>query len=415
MALAEQIAADARLPRANFAELARKFSDDATSRDLGGTLGAVRADRFMLWPQLLDAIQATEKGCTSPVVETDYGFHIFKRLIPHAEERVSGQRIVINHDAAPWGSATMGHAVVHRSRQQAWDLANKVSHLARVDRVPFSELVARFSEHWSVQDSGALGSWSTLEASPFPVQLDLLGRAAAGEIVGPVETRFGYEVLRRVPAATETQIPVTSIVLRFSGSQSAEASEVSVHELAKRVSDQLMLDPGQFEALQAKFCCKGVVEVVREGSGNPGVARTVRGLKPNEIAREPIRDVSSWMIPRRLDAAALTRSAALNVELPTPQSPDQNHWIRTSHDVELVQAFATIARHASGELNLEPQVAEALTRTLDLRGKLTGLNATERVALVFQTEAAARNVLGTHLDAFRKLENRYIEQQLLSR
>jgi parvulin-like peptidyl-prolyl isomerase len=61
---------------ANFQELAREFSEDPSSREQGGDLGAFTRDSH---PKAFDdAAFALKPGAISPVVQTDFGFHIIK-------------------------------------------------------------------------------------------------------------------------------------------------------------------------------------------------------------------------------------------------------------------------------------------------------------------------------------------------
>ncbi len=61
---------------ADFAELARKYSDDAGSRDSSGELGWYGADNLL--PTFQQAIQGLEVGQISKPVNSDFGYHIVK-------------------------------------------------------------------------------------------------------------------------------------------------------------------------------------------------------------------------------------------------------------------------------------------------------------------------------------------------
>ncbi len=61
---------------ADFAELARKYSDDAGSRDSSGELGWYGADNLL--PAFQEAIQGLEVGQISRPVNSDFGYHIVK-------------------------------------------------------------------------------------------------------------------------------------------------------------------------------------------------------------------------------------------------------------------------------------------------------------------------------------------------
>lgn len=76
-ALAEKVHAEATAAGADFAALAKKYSEDG-SAERGGDLGSV--GRGMFAPAFETAAFALEPGETSNVVETDFGFHVIQRV-----------------------------------------------------------------------------------------------------------------------------------------------------------------------------------------------------------------------------------------------------------------------------------------------------------------------------------------------
>lgn len=62
----------------DFAELARTFSDDLASARIGGDLGWTKRGKFV--PEFEAAAYKLDEGEISPVVETDFGFHIIQLL-----------------------------------------------------------------------------------------------------------------------------------------------------------------------------------------------------------------------------------------------------------------------------------------------------------------------------------------------
>lgn len=78
---------------ADFAQLARESSEDPSSREQGGSLGTFARNSH---PKAFDdAAFATRAGSVSPVVETDYGFHVIK---VSAHEQARAQTL---EEAAP--------------------------------------------------------------------------------------------------------------------------------------------------------------------------------------------------------------------------------------------------------------------------------------------------------------------------
>lgn len=76
LALARTVHAEAVAPGADFAALARKYSDDRTA-GRGGDLGAFGPGKMV--KAFDDAVASVEEGQVPPVVETPFGFHVIRR------------------------------------------------------------------------------------------------------------------------------------------------------------------------------------------------------------------------------------------------------------------------------------------------------------------------------------------------
>src|ERR687883_614275 len=74
----------AQATSANFADLARKYSQDPGSAQRGGDLGVF--PKGMMVKQFQDALAALKPGEISPVVQTQFGYHIIRRST-YAEAR----------------------------------------------------------------------------------------------------------------------------------------------------------------------------------------------------------------------------------------------------------------------------------------------------------------------------------------
>lgn len=74
----------------DFAELAKKYSDDEVSKNNGGSLGTLPKENIL--PEIAEAMSKLKPGETSDVVKSQYGYHIIKlsgktpaQLAPFAE------------------------------------------------------------------------------------------------------------------------------------------------------------------------------------------------------------------------------------------------------------------------------------------------------------------------------------------
>jgi peptidyl-prolyl cis-trans isomerase SurA len=111
-----------------FEEMASKFSDDGSAR-IGGDLGWAKRGKFV--PEFEAAAFSLEPGEISPVVETEFGFHLIKLL----ERR--GNSINVKH-------ILVRPAITETDLEKAAMHLDSVRQLIRSDSINFSQAVKRF-------------------------------------------------------------------------------------------------------------------------------------------------------------------------------------------------------------------------------------------------------------------------------
>lgn len=175
---------------ADFAELARKYSQDPGSAAQGGDLGLVRRGQFV--KEFETAVFGLHEGEISPIVQTEFGFHIIQ-LLERRGDAVHARHILIRVEKSKAGdSITVA-------------LLDSLRTLAQ-HGTSFAELAKKFSEDKETNlVGGSLGTvqYDQLDKSWLPY-LDTLKN---GEISVPFRvsagSSYGYQIVlmqKRTPA-----------------------------------------------------------------------------------------------------------------------------------------------------------------------------------------------------------------------
>ncbi len=214
--------ADALLERVNagedFATLAREHSDDLGSAELGGDLGWFRRGRMVR--EFEDAAFSLLAGEISPVVETDFGFHIIKVERFRSGERQARHILVIPE---------MTDADLQTTR----DLAAEIMTRARAGTA-LPELLETYAEH---ADEAAPDSLTLPfdQIAELPPAYAPLRTAEAGDLIGPLEYGLG---------PGETRVGIVGVV------EVREAGAYTFEDLRAQIASQLQREK-QIERLLA--------------------------------------------------------------------------------------------------------------------------------------------------------------------
>jgi hypothetical protein len=243
LALANTVAAEARARPDGFAELVERYSEDPSTRPYGGSLGGIIASQFGQWSSVLDALSSATSDGITPVVETEYGFHVFKRSPPPEPVTLTGAHIVIGYSEASWLQNQKCKEISQRSREQAWEMAIEV--LRRLKDEPFEHLVEQYSEHCDARVGGDLGTWSNREPTHLPMEVQVLQGLSVGEVAAPMDSKVGVQIIKRMPNRKRGQYAMDPIYLGFDPSAADQhaSSRLSVQRDATSVARELARDP----------------------------------------------------------------------------------------------------------------------------------------------------------------------------
>jgi hypothetical protein len=325
--LAESLAATLQADPSKFTAYAKEHSDDQATKLLGGSFGSNSALQLSPWGNILDALAALQVGEVSRAVETQYGFHIVLRRAPPAAMELSGARLVIGYDDAPWLRNVARRPIPLRTRGAAYELARALAEQAQRAPQDFASLIDRYSEHRDAHVGGDLGTWSTVAPSEYPREVDVLATLPMRGISEPVDSLVGFEILQRTPVVARKKYAMTAIALLFDQDSPDEAvtSKASMTGVAQQIAAELQRDPARFDALQRQYCCRGVV-FFTEGAEYPEVARVLDQMAMGQVGSAPVESGLQLIIPKRLDPDDLTVSPT-RFELSFNGLPDASYFL----------------------------------------------------------------------------------------
>ena len=164
---------------ADFAELARQYSEDEATAELGGDLDFF--DRGQMVPEFEAAAFEMEPGTLSDLVQTAFGFHIIRvvekveKVIQPLDEVTEAITNQLKYDRSQ-----------ARSTALAQSIAGEVTRPLDLDR-------AAAGRGLTVQESGfAAMNEPILGLGPVPALMSIAFQLAEGEVEGPISIPQGY-------------------------------------------------------------------------------------------------------------------------------------------------------------------------------------------------------------------------------
>ena len=252
LALATAIADRAAATPGSFASLAVEYSEDVSTKDGGGSLGGVAAGPLTGEPGVLDALSCLAAGEVSSPVETRHGFEILYRRPTPKRAQVAARRLVVSYAGLPPTSSAPSPA--GRDRASAATIAADLAARLRTDPGAFQTLL---SDHHYDDDSasGDIGVWTNQEPGPLGRERELLQEAAVGDVVGPVDSPAGYEVLVKTAPSPRPEYAAAVVELPYSDPGGGSPSREERLVTARSILATMRTAPAAFADFQREYCC----------------------------------------------------------------------------------------------------------------------------------------------------------------
>jgi peptidyl-prolyl cis-trans isomerase SurA len=172
--------------KADFAQLAKEFTDDRSSKDNGGDIGYLTALQT-IYP-FENAMYNTPVGKVSAPFRTQFGYHIVKVLDRRpARGEIKVAQILIS---APKSRGEEGIAQARRRIDSATVALKK--------GVPFADVVKQFSDDkFSVENNGELAPFGVGKMTPA-YEDAAFALKKPGDISEPVQTEYGFHIIKLI-------------------------------------------------------------------------------------------------------------------------------------------------------------------------------------------------------------------------
>lgn len=416
LALAAQIAAEAEAQPDGFAELAKRYSEDPSTRAYGGSLGGISASQLEPWRGVLDAVAAAGPSGVTRVVETDFGFHILKRNPPPARATVSGAHIVIGYADARWLQIQKCKDIPRRSRDEALAIADDVFRRVQDEPESFERLVKQYSEHCDALQAGDLGTWSTHEPSYIPMEVQVLQSLAVGEVAAPLDSTLGFQIIKRTPNRKRKQYAVDAIYLGFDpeAPDAEKMSRSSVRREATALARELAIDPSRFTSIKNERWL-GPVERYPEGQGFPLLNTALERTSFGRVTANPIEWGLNYVIGKRIDPATLPPLPPVRFELPSPAAPDFEHLAAYMQVSFFAEQLEVVAKKEVEVQQLKGAVADEFVRLHQSWAQHEALAREARSKMFQSVQERSRKLLGgVAYEAYVQRLNKHFEWLLLT-
>ena len=258
---AEAIVAEAR-NGADFAELARQYSDDEGTKEIGGDLGSISPGQTV--PEFEGAAFALEQGEISDPVSSLFGVHIIK-----ATEKTGGTSQPLDEVRESIVDLLKQESADSRASALAQAMATEIATAADLDP-------AARRRGFEPQESGfaapgepilGLGYSSTVSAQAFQL--------VQGQVAGPIQTPSGPAFVTVVDIQDPSVPPLEEVEARVRDDVIRQKAFAAAQERAAEVATLLKTAEDFTQAAEAESLDVDTGDSVARGGAVPGVGLNV--------------------------------------------------------------------------------------------------------------------------------------------
>ncbi len=286
---AEDILAQVKKKGANFEELAKKYSEDPGSKAKNGDLGWIEPGQTV--PEFEKATFALNKGETSDLVKSQFGFHIIKVL----EKETAHTRTFdeVKDSLRP-------RFQLNKAELAANAIADKLSSdIRQSNKLGLDELAAKY--HLPVAETRPVSATEPVfELGTSKDILEQILHLRKGELSLPIRTDRGYVVLQLKDTLPAHQASLDEVREKVT----SDLKEQKANELAKAKADELQKHVQKGEKFPAAAKALGLDpktsdEFSRNGSiagvGSGKQLASAFNLKVGEVAA-PVTVGQNWVV-----------------------------------------------------------------------------------------------------------------------
>jgi len=278
-ALAEKVLAEAK-GGADFAELAKKYSEDESNAKLGGDLDYFARGRMV--PEFEEAAFAAQPGLLPDLVKTGYGFHIIKIV-----DKKAGSIRTFDEVKAQIREQLVGEKAQRLADTRAEEVGKEITSPADLDKVAKAR-------GWKVEETGfftadepilSLGASPQVSAAIFALK--------EGEVSAPLRVGRGYAIAvlsgrqdPALPKLDEVKDRVRNDVLREKAGKAASEKAASMAAALKSAADfAAAAKKAGYEAKSSELVARGAA--LPEIGVNAAVEKAAFALPAGQVS-DPI-------------------------------------------------------------------------------------------------------------------------------